>query len=67
MIDKNSDRMISKQEYMSHHEMAYSKMKQSNGCVSMKEMNAQMNLGTTKGNKLQPNSTKDAAPEPKAS
>ena len=62
MIDANSDGMISRDEYMNHHEMAYGKMKQTNGGVSMKEMNAQMNVGTTKGNKLQPSSTKDVAP-----
>ena len=62
MMDTNSDGMISREEYMNHHEMAYSKMKQTNGGVSMKEMNAQMNLGTTKGNKIQPSNTKDVAP-----
>ena len=62
MIDTNSDGMISRDEYMNHHEMTYGKMKQTNGGVSMKEMNAQMNVGTTKGNKLQPSSTKDVAP-----
>ena len=62
IIDTNSDGMISRDEYMNHHEMAYGKMKQTNGGVSMKEMNAQMNVGTTKGNKLQPSSTKDVAP-----
>ena len=62
MMDANSDGMISRDEYMNHHEMAYGKMKQTNGGVSMKEMNAQMNVGTTKGNKLQPSNTKDVAP-----
>ena len=62
MMDANSDGMISRDEYMNHHEMAYAKMKQTNGGVSMKEMNAQMNVGTTKGNKLQPSNTKDVAP-----
>ena len=62
MIDANSDGMISREEYMNHHEMAYGKMKQTNGSVSMKDMNAQMNVGTTKGNKLQPSNTKDVAP-----
>ena len=62
MMDANSDGTISRDEYMNHHEMAYGKMKQTNGGVSMKEMNAQMNVGTTKGNKLQPSNTKDVAP-----
>lgn len=66
MMDTNGDGMISKEEYMSHHEMAYGKMKQTNGGVSMKDMNAQMNLGTTKGNKIQPSNTKDVAPEPRS-
>ena len=62
MLDANSDGMISREEYMNHHEMAYGKMKQTNGGVSLENMNAQMNVGTTKGNKLQPSSTKDVAP-----
>ena len=63
MMDSNSDGMISKEEYMMHHETAYGKMKQTNGSVSLKDMNAQMNVGTTKGNKIQPSSLKDAPPE----
>ena len=62
MIDANNDGMISREEYMNHHETAYGKMKQTNGSVSMRDMNAQMNVGTTKGNKLQPSNTKDVAP-----
>lgn len=58
MMDTNTDGMISKKEYMKHHENAYGKMKQTNGSVSLKDMNA-----GTKGNKIQPNSVKDAPPE----
>lgn len=63
MMDANSDGMISKDEYLMHHDQAYGKMKQTNGSVSLKDMNAQMNVGTTKGNKIQPNSAKDVPPE----
>ena len=37
-------------------------MKKTNGSVSIIEMDAQMNIGTTKGNKLQPSDTKNAPP-----
>ena len=57
--------MVSKQEFMTHHEQMYGKMKQTNGNVSIADMDAQMNVGTTKGNKLQPSSTKDAPPAAK--
>lgn len=66
-LDSNSDGMISKDEYMTHHETAYGKMKQTNGSVSLKDMNSQMNVGTTKGNKLQPSNPAGAAPEAKSS
>ena len=65
MMDTNGDGMISKQEFMTHHEQMYGKMKQTNGNVSIADMDAQMNVGTTKGNKLQPSSTKDAPPATK--
>ena len=37
-MDTNSDGMISKDEYMTHQEMTYGKMKQSDGGVSMSDM-----------------------------
>ncbi len=61
-MDTNADGMISKNEYMMHHEQSYAKMKQSNGGVSFKDMDAYNSAGT-KGNKIQPNSAKDAPPE----
>lgn len=57
VMDTNSDGMISKEEYTTHHEKAYGKMKQTDGSVSIKDMNAAMNHGTTKANKLQPSET----------
>lgn len=57
VMDTNSDGMVSKEEYTAHHEQAYGKMKQTNGGVSIKDMNAEMNHGTTKANKLQPSET----------
>ena len=65
MMDTNGDGMVSKQEFMTHHEQMYSKMKQTNGGVSIKDMDAQMHVGTTKGNKLQPSDTKNAPPAAK--
>ncbi len=62
MMDANSDGMISKGEYMTYHEQSYGKMKHTNDNVSIKDMEDYMNLGTTKGNKLQPSNTKDAPP-----
>ena len=62
MMDTNGDGMVSKEEFMTHHEQMYSKMKQTNGGVSIKDMDAEMNIGTTKGNKLQPSDTKNAPP-----
>ena len=62
MMDTNGDGMVSKDEFMAHHEMKYSKMKQTNGGVSIKDMDAEMHIGTTKGNKLQPSDTKNAPP-----
>ena len=62
MMDTNGDGMISKEEFMAYHEGMYSKMKQTNGGVSIKDMDAEMHIGTTKGNKLQPSDTKNAPP-----
>ena len=43
MMDVNSDGMISKEEFMKHHESMYDKMKKdSNGMVSMKDMQLMM-------------------------
>ncbi len=59
IMDTNGDGVISKEEFMAHHEEMYSKMKQANGGVSIKDMDAEMNIVTTKGNKLQPSNTKN--------
>ncbi len=43
MMDTNSDGMISKEEFMKHHESMYDKMKKdSNGMVSTKDMQMMM-------------------------
>ncbi len=43
MMDMNSDGMISKEEFMKHHESMYDKMKKdSNGMVSVKDMQMMM-------------------------
>ena len=43
MIDTNNDGMISKEEFMKHHESMYDKMKKgSNGMVSVKDMQMMM-------------------------
>ena len=43
MMDSNNDGMISKEEFMKHHESMYDKMKKgSNGMVSMKDMQMMM-------------------------
>lgn len=65
MMDTNGDGTISKEEFMTHHEEMYSNMKQTNGGVSIKDMDAEMNIGTTKGNKLQPSDTKNTPPATK--
>jgi hypothetical protein len=57
VMDTNSDGKVSKEEYTTHHDQAYGKMKQTNGGVSIKDMDAEMNHGTTKANKLQPSET----------
>ena len=49
MMDGNSDGMISKAEYMKHHEMMFANMKKSKGdMVDMKDM-MMMQEGGTKG------------------
>jgi len=43
MMDTNNDAMISKDEFMKHHESMYDKMKKdSNGMVSLKDMQMMM-------------------------
>lgn len=43
MMDSNNDGMISKEEFMKHHESMYGKMKKdSNGMVSTKDMQMMM-------------------------
>ena len=43
MMDTNNDAMISKEEFMKHHEGMYDKMKKgSNGMVSVKDMQMMM-------------------------
>ena len=43
MMDTNGDGMISKDEFIKHHEMMYDKMKKSsNGMVSVKDMQMMM-------------------------
>ena len=45
MMDSNNDGMISKEEFMKHHESMYDKMKKgSNGMVSMKDMQTMMDM-----------------------
>jgi hypothetical protein len=45
IMDENNDGMVTKVEYMAYHDRAYDKMKQSNGGVSNKDIEA----GVTKG------------------
>lgn len=61
IMDENKDGMVTKDEYMAYHNQAYSKMKQSNGGVSNKDMESgvktgfyhnsmnEMPIGTTSG------------------
>ena len=45
MMDPNNDGMISKEEFMKHHESMYDKMKKgSNGMVGVKDMQAMMDM-----------------------
>ena len=45
MMDPNNDGMISKEEFMKHHESMYDKMKKgSNGMVSVKDMQTMMDM-----------------------
>ena len=62
IMDNNADGMVSKDEFMAYHEKKFSKMKQTNGAVSIKDMDAEMNIGPTKGNKLQPSDIKNTPP-----
>ncbi|MEO6117770.1 MAG: EF-hand domain-containing protein [Methylotenera sp.] len=48
MMDTNNDGKVSKDEYMSYHEQAYSNMKQTDGMVNLKDMNAGVNSGSNK-------------------
>ena len=41
-MDTNSDGMISKDEYMAHHEMTYGSMKQGDGGVNLNDMHSGM-------------------------
>ncbi len=42
-MDANKDGMVSQEEYMTYHTGRWSKMKQTNGMVSMSDMEASMN------------------------
>ena len=48
-MDTNSDGMISKQEYMTHQEMMFGAMKQTNGGVSLEDMHSGMTESATTG------------------
>ncbi len=49
-MDKNNDSMVSKTEFMSHHEMMFDKMKKDDkGMVSMKDMQMMMGGDMMKG------------------
>ena len=52
MMDTNNDGMVSKEEFMKHHEMMFDKMKKNKmGMVDMKEM-SMMNMGMSKDMKM---------------
>lgn len=44
-MDKNNDGMVTKVEYMAYHDRAYGKMKQSNGGVSIKDIDSGVKNG----------------------
>jgi hypothetical protein len=67
MMDTNADGMVSKDEFMAHHEKMYSSMKQTNGGVSIKDMDDEMHNSISKGNKLQPSDTKKTSSVKKSS
>ena len=48
-MDTNNDGMISKAEYMAHHETMYGNMKQTDGSVSIKDMHSGMTESATTG------------------
>lgn len=45
MMDANSDGMVTKDEYMAYHELAYGNMKQANGGVSNKDIESGVKSG----------------------
>lgn len=52
MMDTNHDGMVSKEEFMKHHEMMFDKMKKNKmGMVDMKDM-PMMNMGMSKDMKM---------------
>jgi len=52
MMDTNHDSMVSKEEFMKHHEMMFEKMKKNKmGMVDMKDM-PMMNMGMSKDMKM---------------
>ena len=52
MMDTNTDGMVSKEEFMKHHEMMFDKMKKNKmGMVDMKDM-PMMNMGMSKDMKM---------------
>lgn len=48
-MDTNNDGMISKQEYMTHQEMMFGTMKQTDGSVSVEDMHSGMTESATTG------------------
>ena len=48
-MDTNGDGMISKDEYMTHHDMTYGNMKQGDGGVTLNDMNSGMTESANTG------------------
>jgi len=48
MMDTNNDGMVSKNEFMTYHEQKFDKMKQTDGMVSIKDMQSGMHSGFDK-------------------